>query len=335
MNRNFVKKINLNIYLLLFILFITCAFVIYGLIKYTFNYGTSELVHTLFLLSSISYLFIALSLFFEIMEYEIMSYKITEERISIYKLWFIGGHYLNWNSIRHFYICKIKKGNNYKKLYLLQDEAGQELAFGEEIKNLEELLELISQKSAIEPEELTQEKPVDCFYYFSYKTHDTNPYSHGLIYHNITNILIFLFLIILAAFIEYKWSSLTEEGKRIIFYFQIVNGCLIIPCLINLAFYKIRKTVTRISELLLILINTVVIIFFFLTGTFFMSLHSRMTYITDNFYIIILICLFILVFLASGNIRTILWVIRNIQDKKNQKNPGITDPVNQSENNIQ
>lgn len=317
MKRNFIKKITLNIYLLLFILFITSACVIYGLIKYTFNYGTSELVHTLFLLSSISYLFIALSLFFEIMECEIISYKITDERIAIYKMWFIGRHYLNWNSIRHFYIYKIKKGNNYKNLYILQNEAGQELAFGEELKNLEEMIELISQKTEIEPEELTEEKPVDCFYYFSYKSHDVNPYSHGLIYHNITNILIFLFLIIVSTFIEYKWTSLTEETKRIIFYFQIINVCLIIPGLINLAFYKIRKNVTRISEILLILINTLVIIFFFLTGTFFISMHSQVTCITDNFYIIILICLFILVFLASGNIRTVLWVIKNIRDKKN------------------
>ena len=330
MRKNFVKTINFKIYLLLFILFITCACVIYGLIKYTFNYGTSELVHTLFLLSSISYLFIALSLFFEIMEYEIISYKITEERISIYKMWFMGRHYLNWNSIKHFYICKIKKGDNYKKLYLLQDEQGQELAFGEEIKNLEELLELISQKGAIEPEEVTEDKPLDCFYYFSYKTKDTNPYSHGLIYHNITNILVFLFLIFLTLFIKYKWTSITEEVKRILFFFQIINACLIIPALINLALYRIRKTVTGISELLLILINCVVIIFFFLTGTFLISISSRLNSFTDNFYVIIIICLFILVFLASANIRTILWIIKDIQDKKNHEKSGITDSVNQS-----
>jgi len=316
MRKNFVKTINFKIYLLLFILFITCACVIYGLIKYTFNYGTSELVHTIFLLSSISYLFIALSLFFEILEYEIISYKITEDRISVYKMWLMGGHYLNWNSIRHFYICKIKKGTDYKKLYLLQDESGHELAFGEEIKNLEELLELIPQKGAVEPEEVSEGKPVESFYYFSYKTKDTNPYSHGVIYHNITNILIFLFLIGMTALIEYKWTSLTEEIKRILFFFQIINGCLIIPCLINLAFYKIRKTVTKISELLLILINGLVIIFFFLTGTFIISIHPRMTYFTDNFYIIIIICLFILLFLASANIRTILWIIKNIQNKE-------------------
>ncbi|MEQ8190730.1 MAG: hypothetical protein ABRQ39_22370 [Candidatus Eremiobacterota bacterium] len=316
MRKNFVKTINFKIYLLLFILFITCACVIYGLIKYTFNYGTSELVHTIFLLSSISYLFIALSLFFEILEYEIISYKITEDRISVYKMWLMGGHYLNWNSIRHFYICKIKKGTVYKKLYLLQDENGHEMAFGEEIKNLEELLELIPQKGAVEPEEVSEEKPVESFYYFSYKTKDITPCPHGVIYHNITNILIFLFLIGMTALIEYKWNSLTEEIKRILFFFQIINGCLIIPCLINLAFYKIRKTVTKISEVLLILINVVVIIFFFLTGTFIISIHPGMTYFTDNFYIIIIICLFILLFLASANIRTILWVIKNIQNKE-------------------
>ena len=330
MKKNYVKTITCKIYLLLFILFITGVSVIYGLIKYTFNYGTSELIHTLFLLSSISYLFIALSLFIEIMECEIMSYKVTEDKISIYKMWFLGGQYLNWNSIRHFYTCKIKKGNNYKKLYLLQDEAGQELAFGEEIKNLEELLGLIVQKTALEPEELTEEKPVDYFYYFSYKTKETNPYSHGLIYHNITNILIFLFLIGLTLFIKYKWTSITEEVKRILFFFQIINVCLIIPGLVNLAFYKIYRngSVTRISEVILILINTVVIIFFFSTGTFVISLHPRLSSFTANFYIIIIICLIILLFLASGNIRTILWVIKNIQNKKNDEKSEITDSLN-------
>jgi hypothetical protein len=316
MKKNYVKTITFKIYLLLFILFTTGASVIYGLIKYTLNYGTSELIHTLFLISSISYLFITLALFFEIMECEVISYKVTEDKISIYNMWFLGGQYLNWNSIRHFYIYKIKKGNNYKKLYLLQDEAGQEIAFGEEIKNLEELMELIVQKAAIEPEEVTEEKPVDYFYYFSDKTKEKNPYSHGLIYHNITNILIFLFLIGLTLFIKYKWTSITEEVKRILFFFQIINVCLIIPGLVNLAFYKIHRTgsVTRISEVVLILINIVVIIFFFSTGTIVISLHSRMNSFTGNFYIIIIICLIILLFLASANIRTILWVIKNIQN---------------------
>ena len=323
MKKNFVKTITFKIYLLLFILFITCAPVIYGLIKYTFNYGTSELIHTIFLLSSISYLFISLALFFEILEYEVMSYKVTEDKISIYNMWFWGGQYLNWNSIRHFYTYKIKKGNNYKKLYLLQDEAGQEIAFGEEIKNLEGLLELIAQKTAIEPEELAEEKHVDYFYYFSDTKKEKNPYTHGLIYHNITNILVFLFLIGLTLFMKYKWSSITEEVKRIIFFFQIVNICLIIPGLINLAFYKIYKTgsVTRIAEVVLILINIVVIFFFFSTGTLVISLHPRVASFTGNFYIIIIISLLILLFLASANIRTILWVIKNIQNKESYEKP--------------
>ena len=315
--RKYVKRTSANIYFILVILIFSLLFVIYGLMRYMFSTDTSVLIHGAFIISGIVFAFLSVGILLELLESEGIEYIVRDDTISIAKLWFLKGYSLKWNNIKVFNTYKIGSGDHYKRLYILKDDEGQELGFGEELYNVQELVQYIKEKTGIEPvEQLLPEKiNIKNFYYFTRKEKDINPYTSGFKVHNSFNIVILLLLLGLSFFMQHRVSSMAEETKRTYFFIQIVIGILLTVGIANFIFYFIQKnrTVTKLSEILLMFINLVVVLFFLSLSMMLIYAYPRFSLVFSNFYVILIVGLIVFVFLALGNTRAILWIVKNIQ----------------------
>ena len=95
----------------------------------------------------------------------------------------------------------------------------------------------------------------------------------------------------------------------------IVLIIVVVVVATGISFYFIQKnrTVTKLSEILLMFINLVVVLFFLSLSMMLIYAYPRFSLVFSNFYVILIVGLIVFVFLALGNTRAILWIVKNIQ----------------------
>lgn len=310
MIKSYKKITSFAVYIILAVLLCSNLFIFYGLIKYFFKFNTSILIHSLFLLSGLFFLFLTTGFIYEISEDEWITYKIGDGIISIEKLFF-KKFTLKIDDIKYFYNYKIKNGGNHKLFYSIEDKEGNSINFGNSIIHVEEFIEEIK-KYCGEPEEKTfpEEKTIDRLYFYNSVEDNKNIHGEGLKIYNVFNIIIFLFLLFMSFIFEYKINVISEEKKSLLMSVEVMFIFFIVISLVNIIFYYINKNknILFLNKIIIIGINVFEIIFFITIGIKMVLYYETLANMISNAYMVILIGI-IISFLSMANIKTIQWSI--------------------------
>ena len=325
MKKKYKKIIPATIYLILLLITACSIFVTYGLSKYLFNFETTLAVHFLFVSSGILFIMSSVIVIIELLEEEGVEYIVTEEGIYATRLIFFKSPIIKWSEIKSFSLLLL---NNNKKTYILADTHGNELNMGTKIANIDEITETISQKSAVELQEVEKEAIKGSPGEYKFKTSKEkafNLYSSGLKVQNIFNILIVVFLLALIFLLTKKLPSASEELRNVFFYIEIALSGILLISVVNLSFYKywLNAAISVIAEILLLLINISAVTFFVITIIYTIYFY-RLSYQLSGFYPLLIILLVLLIFLPLANLNTIIWLIKNMFNKKIEDMEAVT-----------
>jgi len=313
MKQKHIKKTHKIIYLILLLLLLSSIFVIFGMFKYLFVYNTSFVVHFLFVASGAFFLFCTIILILEMMEEEGLEYTVTDKGISMARLPFFYTCTFEWNNIKSLSTYNINSGNKEKKFYLIKDNDGNELSLGDDIADIEGLIETICQKTSLEAEEIDtlKEYSVSPFYFYKpAKEKSKNSEGWRLKVYNFSNILLISFLLIAFTIIQSKAEVRSEEVYNIILYVKIIMGLLILAPAINLIFYKIwqKKTIAVASKVVFFLINIAVVLFSACTIIALIYFYNGFAAQLYSVYPLLVILLLIFIFYPLGNLNAIMWL---------------------------
>jgi len=281
MIKKYKKTTSWSIYIILFTVALASVLVTYGLTVHIFTFNTGFLVHCLFIASGILFIFSSIILILDMLVEEGVEYIVSEKGLFINHLIAFKSPLMEWDKINSFHFCSDKNG----KIYTIEDTAGNEVILGEKINNINDLIEEICRRACIEAQECKDDKKYTSWDFKTSKEAGYNPYSRRLKIHNIFNIILIIFLLILSFLLQEKLLSDSENLKYILLGIQCIMGILLLITFVNLGFYKywLTRSTNRLSELLLLFINSVIITFFVMTIVYLMHFY-HMSYELAYFY---------------------------------------------------